>query len=335
MMLRRSLISCLFGRLRQVGLAVLLSVLAAAAAAGEAGRTEGFITTDDGVRLYYIARGSGPDVLVAPIAFYLAPHLLDPLSEHRRVILYDPRNRGASEAADLSTVSLDRQVEDLEALRKELGIEKMALLGWSGLGMEMAVYTLRYPQHVTRLIQMSAVPSAASIMREMGDARAEQEDRAALDALDARGDAGEFNDSPDEYCRLRNALTDPTNFVDPALAKHVPDVCVHENEWPKNLWPYFGALLPSFGDYDWRDELHDLDVPRLVIHGREDGIPLAGAEAWAAGYDNARLLVLSPAGHFPHVEQREATLAAINTFLDGEWPDDAVAVPAEPDLTPP
>ena len=287
--------------------------------------TEGFVTTDDGVRLYYIERGSG-DALVVPVALYLAPHLLEDLSQNRRVIFYDPRNRGLSDAADLSTVSLDRQIEDLESLRNELGIDKMALLGWSGLGMEMAVYALRYPNHVTRLIQLSPIPPAASIMRESGDTRVQAPDRMALDALDARADAGEFDDTPEVYCRIRNALTDPTNFVDTELAKQVPDVCEHENEWPKNLWPYFSTLLPSFGDYDWRDDLRDLDIPRLVIHGREDGIPLAGAEAWARGYRQARLIVLSPCGHFSYIEQKQAVLAAVNTFLDGKWPENALSV---------
>ncbi|MEX0644947.1 MAG: hypothetical protein WD076_06535, partial [Parvularculaceae bacterium] len=98
--------------------------------------------------------------------------------------------------------------------------------------------------------------------------------------------------------------------------------------WPKNLWPYFGALLPSFGDYDWRDDIEALDIPRLVIHGREDGIPLAGGEAWAAGYPSARLLVLSPSGHFPYIEQKSSVLDAIEIFLGGEWPKDAEALPA-------
>ena len=207
----------------------------------------------------------------------------------------------------------------------------MALLGWSGLGMEMAVYTLRHPDRVTRLIQMSPVPPAASIMQDSGDARAEMVDRTALESMDRRGDAGEFDEMPQEYCRLRNALTDPTNFVDTELAKQVPDVCVHENEWPKNLWPYFGALLPSFGDYDWRDDLLELKIPRLVIHGREDGIPLSGAEAWVKGYAEARLLVLSPSGHFPYIEQKEATISAIRVFLNGEWPEDAIAIPTKND----
>jgi pimeloyl-ACP methyl ester carboxylesterase len=239
--------------------AVLLLGLAASAissatvAANE--RSDGFVNAGDGARLYYVEKGTGPDVLVAPVALYLEPHLLDELAAKRRVIFYDPRNRGRSDAADVSSVSLDRQIEDLEALRKALGIEKMALLGWSGLGMEMAVYALRYPQHVTRLIQMSAVPPAASIMQEFGDSRGDRVDQTALDDLYRRADAGEFDNKPQEYCRRVNALTDPGNFADTDLAKHVPDVCVYENEWPKNLWPYFGALLPSFGDYDCRDPI--------------------------------------------------------------------------------
>jgi pimeloyl-ACP methyl ester carboxylesterase len=63
----------------------------------------------------------------------------------------------------------------------------MALLGWSGLGMEMAVYTIRYPQHVSRLIQVSAVPPGAAIMEEFGDARQSSVDQDAID--DASGTA--------------------------------------------------------------------------------------------------------------------------------------------------
>lgn len=305
-------------------LAVL--TLSACGGSGELKVDEGFITADDGTKLYYVSKGAGKNVVVAPMAIYLEEHLA-PLAKGRRVIFYDPRNRGRSDAADLSTVSLDRQVEDLEDLRESLGVEKMALIGWSGLGMEMAVYAIRHPDRVTRLVQMSPVPPAASIMREFGDSRDNSVDRDAVEALDARAAAGEFDDQPADYCRLSNELSLPPNFVDKTLVSEVADVCVHENEWPKNLWPYFGALLPSFGDFDWRDEVAALDIPRLVIHGREDGIPLEGANAWAAGHPQARLLVLSPSGHFPYIEQKAKTLEAIDTFLDGGWPPGAETAP--------
>ena len=293
-------------------------------------RTDGFVTTDDGIKLYYVEMGAGNDVLVAPMAVYLEPHLLGALSTNRRVIFYDPRNRGRSDAAELDTVSLDRQVRDLENLRAELGLEKIALLGWSGLGMEMAVYTLRHPERVTRLVQMSPVPPAASIMHDLGDARNDQLDRTEVETLDARAKAGEFEDHPEVYCRLVNALTGPTNFVDTTLVREIPDVCAHENEWPRNLWPYFDVYLATFGDYDWRADLRDLDTPRLIIHGREDGIPLSGAKAWAAGFRQARLMVLSPSGHFPFIEQRETVIEAIEVFLQGAWPSGAREVASDP-----
>lgn len=314
----------------------VLFALAAAALAGCASApapletTTGYITTDDGVDLYYVSRGDGPETVVAPVALYLEDHLLEPLSANRRVIFYDPRHRGRSGQGDLENATLDRQVADLENLRLALGLERFALIGWSGPGMEMAVYALRHPDRVTRLVQMSAVPPAAAIMREAGgDTRGDEADREAVEALDKRFENGDFDDAPADYCRARNALTNPTNFADRSYANEVADVCVYENEWPINLWKFFGAFLPSFGDYDWRDELEMLETPRLVIHGAEDGIPLAGAYAWAAGYDNARLLVLSPAGHFPFIEQRNDVIAAIETFLSGEWPAAAELVAAQ------
>lgn len=319
--------------MQRIGSIVTLAALTVAFSACQHAETEpvtsvaeGYITADDGTKLYYRSVGRGSDVVVIPVALYVEDLLL-PLAKGRRVVFYDPRNRGRSDAAELDSISLDRQVADLEALRSSLGIERMALLGWSGLGMEMAVYTLRFPQHVTRLIQVSPVPPAASIMKEFGDTRGDDTDQAALDELYRQSDEGAFVGRPAAFCRLHNALTLPGNFVDDTLVNRVPDVCVYENEWPLNLWPYFGALLPSFGDYDWREELQALRVPRLIIHGREDGIPLEGARAWAAGFDEARLLVLSPSGHFPFIEQPEPFFAAVETFLSGAWPDSAVALP--------
>lgn len=289
-------------------------------------RTEGFITVSDGVRIFYVEKGSGPEVLVAPAALYLEPLLLDHLSAKRRVIFYDPRNRGQSDSADLSSVSLDRQIEDLEELRVELGLEKIMLLGWSSYGLEMAVYAMRYPDRVSRLVQISPLAPAAALLEQFSNAHKQQPDRAAIEALDRRSDTGEFDDSPEEYCRLRSALTIPPDFVNRDLANQVPDDCRYPNEWPKNRSPYFSAFFATFGDYDWRRDLNGLKMPRLIIHGREDRVPFEGGKAWAEGYAEARLLVLTPSGHFPFIEQKEVVLAAIETFLDGEWPQEAIVV---------
>ncbi len=295
-------------------------------------RSEGFVTVGDGVRIYYVEKGSGPEVLVAPAALYLEPLLLDRLSAKRRVIFYDPRNRGQSDSADLSSVSLDRQIEDLEELRAELGLDKMMLLGWSSYGLEMAVYALRYPERVSHLVQISPLAPASALLEQFSKTRDQRTDRLAIEALDRRSDAGEFDDSPEEYCRLRSALTIPPDFVNTDLAKQVPDDCRYPNEWPKNRSQYFGAFFATFGDFDWRHDLNGLKIPRLIIHGREDRVPLEGGKAWAEGYTDARLIVLSPSGHFPFIEQKEAVLEAIETFLGGDWPRNASVIRCDNEL---
>ena len=303
---------------------LLLAAIAACTSTGRQGSRDGYVTTDDSVRLYYRIVGTGAETVVIPVGLYLED-LLAPLAQPgRRVVFYDPRHRGRSGRGDLSQASLDRQIADLEQLRGALRIDRMAIIGWSGYGMEMAVYAIRHPDRVTRLVQVSPVPPAARIFREAGgDRRSARTDTAALAALDRRLRAGEFATDSAAYCRARNRLTLRANFVDTALVARVPDVCRWENEWPANLGPYFQAFLPSLGDYDWRDEIARVSIARLVIHGREDGIPLAGARAWVEGYPTARLLILSPAGHFPMLERPAEFFAAVNEFLAGEWPTDS------------
>jgi thiol-disulfide isomerase/thioredoxin len=70
-----------------------------------------------------------------------------------------------------------------------------------------------------------------------------------------------------------------------------------------------------------RPELADLEVPRLVIAGAEDAIPLEGVREWVAGLPNACLVVIPESGHWPFVEGKERFFGAVEAFLDGGWPE--------------
>jgi pimeloyl-ACP methyl ester carboxylesterase len=284
----------------------------------EVPREEGFVDTEDGARIRYVMLGEGSQVVMIPMAEYLARPLA-PLAYGRRLLFYDPRSRGPSDPARPGTATEDREIRDMETLRVALGIDTMAVLGWSGLGKQVAVYASRHPERVTRVVQVAPVPpSPDSYPQEEGaPAREDRMDIAALTALDERWSAGTFDGDAAAYCRDRNALTLPASFADPSRWTLAPDLCGYENEWPQNLATYFDELLPSFGDYDWRDSIRAVARPRLVVHGREDGIPLAGARAWVDGDPRASLVVLSPAGHFPFLEQPERFFAAVDAFLAG------------------
>jgi pimeloyl-ACP methyl ester carboxylesterase len=245
------------------------------------------------------------------------------LAHGRRVVTYDPRGRGRSDSVSPDHVSLSHLLLDLETVRRAVGAEQVALIGWSGAGMENFVYALRNPHRVTRLVQLAPVaprfvPYGSLMMQD----RARRTDSVALAALRAREARGEFANDPEALCRAQRAVNSPALFADTADWRSTPEVCVHPNEAPERLATYFGALFRSIDGFDWRDSLSRVTIPRLVIHGARDNTPLEGNREWVTGQPTARLVVIEGAGHWPHYEQRERTLAAIATFLAGAWPAD-------------
>ena len=110
---------------------VMLTLCTALAVPGASPVIQGTVTTDDGVTLQYRIVGKSDETVVVPVGVLIAPYL-DQLARGRRVVYYDPRGRGDSDTGELSRVSLDRNIQDLEILRRELGLERMALIGFSG-----------------------------------------------------------------------------------------------------------------------------------------------------------------------------------------------------------
>jgi pimeloyl-ACP methyl ester carboxylesterase len=315
-----------------VGLTLLTTITSVVAAGQTRGRllspsearsipvTEAYTTSADGVRIYYRAAGSGDAVVIAPFALYHGT-ALDRLAAGRRVVTYDPRGRGRSAAVSPDKVSRVLLLTDLEAVRRAIGAERVALIGWSGGGMETFVYAMNNPGRVSRLVQLAPVPPRFSPYGEqmMAD-RQQRTDQAAARALDARVKAGEFTKEPAAYCRAKNAVEIPALLADKSHARLIPDVCTSANEYPDTLRAYFDRLFTSIDGFNLVPSLAQVTIPRLVVHALQDNIPLDGNEEWVRGQSNARLLLVEGSGHFPLYEQPEKTLQAIATFLDGGWP---------------
>jgi pimeloyl-ACP methyl ester carboxylesterase len=308
-------------------IALLFAVLLATPANAAPPVSEGTATAADGTRIHYRVAGQGSDVVLAPFALYHAGSLDALANGNRRIVTYDPRSRGKSERVPLDRVSIDHLLSDLDAVRRAVGAERVAIIGWSGGGMETFVYALRNPNRVTRLVQLAPIgPRAEPYGSAMFADRQARTDAAAAAQLEARTKAGAYKDRDAELCRDQAKVDLPPLLADPAKVTLLPDVCVFENEWAKNLYPYFGALFKSIDGFDWRADMPKVTIPRLVVHGDKDNIPLAASEEWTRGQANARLVIVKEAGHFPHYEQPAETLKAIATFLDGGWPPNAVAL---------
>jgi pimeloyl-ACP methyl ester carboxylesterase len=116
----------------------------------------------------------------------------------------------------------------------------------------------------------------------------------------------------------------PAYFSKPERASRFRgDVCAGPEEAVRYQQHVNMQIWRSLGEWDIRPTLAAVKAPVLVIHGRQDPIPLASSEAWAKSYPNARLFILDDSGHVPHVEEPELFFPAVETFLKGGWPAQA------------
>ncbi|OAT86057.1 hypothetical protein A6P54_17640 [Bacillus sp. MKU004] len=79
------------------------------------------------------------------------------LAADHTVILYDQAGCGRSGAALSDRYSIGDEVGNLEALREELGLERMHLFGESWGSMLALSYAAEYPSHVDRIMLTAAI----------------------------------------------------------------------------------------------------------------------------------------------------------------------------------
>ena len=161
-----------------------------------------------GAELYYREVGEGQPIVVIHGGpdfdhTYLLPDF-DRLAAGLRLVYYDQRGRGRSRGKiDLEQVHIERYVEDLDDLRKHLGLETIAVLGHSWGGIIAMHYALRHPGRTSHLLLMNSAPASHAdllLMREERLRRQAVHDRklTALMPGYARGDP----DAVAQYYRI-------------------------------------------------------------------------------------------------------------------------------------
>ncbi|BFO18423.1 hypothetical protein SHKM778_48110 [Streptomyces sp. KM77-8] len=121
----------------------------------------------DGTGLAYQVFGDGPPLVCVPggpgrAGAYLAG--LAGAVGGRSLVVLDNRGTGASEEpAAPESYRMERLVDDIEALRAHLGLERMDLLAHSSAGNTALLYALRGPERVARLVLLAPSTRAVGI----------------------------------------------------------------------------------------------------------------------------------------------------------------------------
>jgi proline iminopeptidase len=232
-------------------------------------------------------------------------HLCDRL----QLVYFDHRGQGRSQRGDKETYTLENNVEDLEALRQHLGLDKIVVVGGSYGGMVALTYASRYPDCISHLVLMVTVAHSGFLARakEILAERGTAEQRAIAEFLWT----GTFRDEAhlQEYFQQMQTLYSYTASPNAAPSK----------TWERTTLSV-DAINVAFGGflrtYDVRDRLPKITAPTLVIAGRHDWICAPEfSEEIAQLIPNADLRIFENSGHSVRVDEPDALLDAIAGFL--------------------
>jgi len=290
--------------------------------------SEGFLETSDGVRLFYEKSGSGASTLILPGRLFLYPDFRA-LDERFTVIAYDMRDRGRSDfVQDGSLLTLEHDVQDLEAVRRHFGVERFSTVGYSYLGKMVVFYALHHPEQVERIVQIGPVPMALATEypEELrNDDRDQVLDANGREKLRRLREEDFHLEQPEKYCEEEWLVTRVLLVGDPAnVEKLGKGACSMPNEWPTNFARHLFHHFGSMSRFDLTpSDVEGLRHPVLTIHGTKDrNAPYGAGLDWARSLPNARLLTVEGAAHQVWVDRPEV-LTAIREFFKGVWPVDA------------
>jgi proline iminopeptidase len=230
------------------------------------------------------------------------------LSRKLQLVYFDHRGQGRSASGPKETYTLDNNVEDMEALRQHLGLDKIVVIGGSYGGMVALTYAVRYPENISHLIVIATAAHSGFLERakEILASKGTEEQKASAQRLWD----GNFENEEQlrQYFQVLGSMY--SLKYDPTMSGIA---------WRRNILSV-DAINVAFGgflrNYNILDQLHKITAPTLVIAGRYDWICAPEfSEEIAQAIPHADLRIFENSSHLIRADEPEALLDAIAGFL--------------------
>lgn len=219
-----------------------------------------------------------------------------------RVTRYDQRGNGLSQW-EVEDFSLDRFVEDLEAVVDAAGLERFALYGTSQGAPIAVAYAARHPERLSHLILQGGY-TKGRLLRLAESERAQAE---AILTLIRHG----WGKRGSPFIKAFSTM-----FIPDGSQEQIESLAElqHLTTSPENAARIRGAV----DRFDITDLLPQIRTPTMVLHARDEGIqPLEQGRELAAGIPGAEFVMLESANHMilPQEPAWNDLFAALHAFI--------------------
>ena len=286
---------------------------------------EGFVPFRGYRTWYRIVGDEGPEEKLPVVLLHGGPggthDYLEPLEAlaetGRRIVFYDQIGCGKSDLPeDDSLWVVETFVEELDVIRRELGLDQIHLFGSSWGGMLAMEYALTRPRGLESLILASSPASIPQWVEETGKLRVQlpPDVQAVLDRHEAAGttDDPEYEEAAMEFYKRHVCRAEPwpecvlRSFQ--FIAEH--GVVYHTMNGPSEFY-----VTGNLRQWSVVDRLPEIRVPTLVVTGEHDEATPAVNKTVAEGIPGAESVIYPGASHMAHVEDTEGYVRLLDGFL--------------------
>lgn len=244
---------------------------------------------------------------------YLVGPLKD-LGTRFELVFADQRLNGRSSAeTPTENLTLATLTEDIEALRRRLGHDRIHLMAHSWGGLLALNYAIDHGDHLASLVLVSPMPPSAELFRTEQRQLAQQVSTADSELQRQLRDTEAFKNRQPQAILAMLLLSFRTSMADPAdielLGLYVPADYAERSQ-------RFASLGPELQTFDLVGQLDRIIAPTLILYGQSEPAAELSGSVLSEGIPDSTLEIFEDCGHFAFIEQPAAFDDAVGAFYD-------------------
>jgi len=272
------------------------------------------------IDIFYTITGAGPTCLVPSLAGTpIYERTFTPALEDVMQLVFVELRGNRTATGEIDALTFDAMVDDLDGVRRALGLSRVAVLGHSAHAFLALAYAARYPEQTSHVLAIAGAPgmTAAVFARTMTywELMASPERKRIVDENRAKLTPEALARlTPSERVIVPYAANGPMFFPDPTY--DCTPLWEGHDQISDRLQARFWGPQGQLAAFDPDASLPKIAAPVFIANGVFDFV--APPYAWAGELDKlskATYRSFERSGHYPQLDERAAFHDAVAGWL--------------------